>query len=29
LKVRYFDFNEEVEKIFTQKDLEKAPQKAL
>lgn len=29
LKIRYFDFNEEVEKIFTQKDLEKAPQKSL
>ena len=29
LKIRYFDFNEEVEKIFTQKDLEKAPLKSL
>lgn len=29
LKIRYFDFNEEIEKIFTQKDLEKKPQQAL
>lgn len=29
LKVRYFDFNEEIEKIFTQKDLEKDPNKTL
>lgn len=28
-KVRYFDFNEEVEKIFTEKDLEKCPTKTL
>jgi hypothetical protein len=28
-KVRWFDFNEEVEKIFTEKDLEKCPQKSL
>tara|TARA_B110000503_G_C7058941_1_gene375772 strand:- start:249 stop:905 length:657 start_codon:yes stop_codon:yes gene_type:complete len=29
LKVRYFDFNEEVERIFTQKDLEKDPMRTL
>ena len=28
-KIRYFDFNEEVERIFTQKDLEKNPTKTL
>jgi hypothetical protein len=28
-KVRWFDFNEEVEKIFTEKDLEKNPTKTL
>lgn len=28
-KVRWFDFNEEVEKIFTEKDLEKFPTKSL
>ena len=28
-KVRYFDFNEEIEKIFTEKDLEKCPGKSL
>ena len=29
LKVRYFDFNEEIERIFTEKDLEKNPTKTL
>lgn len=29
LKVRYFDFNEQVESIFTEKDLEKNPTKGL
>lgn len=29
LKIRYFDFNEAIEAIFTQKDLEKDPLKAL
>lgn len=29
LRVRYFDFNEEVERIFTEKDLEKDPRKTL
>lgn len=28
-KVRYFDFNEAIEKIFTAKDLEKDPTKTL
>lgn len=28
-KVRWFDFNEEIEKIFTEKDLEKCPTKTL
>ena len=28
-KVRYVDFNEELEKIFTEKDLEKCPTKTL
>jgi hypothetical protein len=28
-KVRYFDFNEEIERIFTAKDLEKNPTKTL
>jgi Ca2+-binding EF-hand superfamily protein len=28
-KIRYFDFNEEIEKIFTEKDLEKCPTKHL
>jgi len=28
-KVNYFDFNEELEKIFTEKDLEKFPTKTL
>lgn len=28
-KVRWFDFNEEIEKIFTEKDLEKFPTKSL
>jgi hypothetical protein len=27
IKIRYFDFNEEIEKIFTEKDLEKNPTK--
>jgi hypothetical protein len=25
IKIRYFDFNEEIENIFTNKDLEKDP----
>jgi|TARA_B110000305_G_C19390302_1_gene614463 hypothetical protein len=25
IKIRYFDFNEDIERIFTQKDLEKCP----
>ena len=29
LKIRYFDFNEELEKIFTMKDLEKDPTREL
>ena len=29
LKIRYFDFNQEIENIFTQKDLEKDPTKTL
>lgn len=29
MKIRYFDFNEEVERIFTQKDLEKNPTGSL
>ena len=29
LKIRYFDFNENIEGIFTQKDLEKDPKKTL
>jgi hypothetical protein len=29
LKIRYFDFNEEIENIFTAKDLEKEPTKTL
>ena len=29
LKIRYFDFNEEIENIFTAKDLEKDPTKTL
>lgn len=29
LKIRYFDFNQDVENIFTAKDLEKDPQKTL
>ena len=28
-KIRYAEFNEEIEKIFTEKDLEKCPQKTL
>jgi len=28
-KIRYTEFNEEIEKIFTEKDLEKCPQKTL
>jgi len=28
-KIRYFDFNEDIEKIFTEKDLEKCPTKTL
>lgn len=28
-KVRWADFNEEIEKIFTEKDLEKFPTKSL
>jgi hypothetical protein len=28
-KIRYFDFNEEIERIFTEKDLEKNPTKSL
>jgi hypothetical protein len=28
-KIRYFEFNEEIEKIFTEKDLEKFPTKTL
>lgn len=28
-KIRWFDFNEEIEKIFTEKDLEKFPTKTL
>jgi len=28
-KIRYFDFNEEIENIFTAKDLEKDPKKTL
>lgn len=29
IKIRYFDFNQDVENIFTQKDLEKDPTKTL
>lgn len=29
IKIRYFDFNEDIEGIFTQKDLEKSPTKTL
>jgi hypothetical protein len=29
IKIRYFDFNEEIENIFTNKDLEKDPQRTL
>jgi len=29
IKIKYYDFNEEVERIFTEKDLEKNPVKAL
>jgi len=29
IKIRYFDFNEDIEKIFTEKDLEKDPVKTL
>lgn len=29
MKINYFDFNEEIEKIFTEKDLEKDPRKTL
>jgi Ca2+-binding EF-hand superfamily protein len=29
IKIRYFDFNEEIESIFTQKDLEKNPTTTL
>jgi hypothetical protein len=29
LKIRYFEFNEDIEKIFTEKDLEKCPTKSL
>lgn len=29
LKVNYYDFNEEIDKIFTLKDLEKDPTKTL
>ena len=29
IKIRYFDFNEDIERIFTEKDLEKAPEKRL
>jgi len=29
LKIRYFDFNEEIERIFTDKDLEKNPTRSL
>jgi len=28
-KIRYFEFNEEIEKIFTEKDLEKNPTKTI
>jgi hypothetical protein len=28
-KIRYFEFNEEIERIFTEKDLEKNPTKSL
>ena len=28
-KIRYFEFNEEIERIFTEKDLEKYPTKSL
>jgi hypothetical protein len=28
-KIRYFEFNEDIEKIFTEKDLEKFPTKTL
>ena len=29
IKIRYFDFNEDIERIFTEKDLEKEPTKSL
>ena len=29
MKIRYFDFNEEIERIFTNKDLEKDPLRSL
>jgi|TARA_B110000305_G_scaffold90917_1_gene102550 hypothetical protein len=29
LKIRYFEFNEQIEEIFTAKDLEKCPTKSL
>lgn len=28
-KIRYFEFNEEIERIFTEKDLEKNPTKTI
>jgi len=27
--VRYFDFNEDIERIFTEKDIEKDPTRSL
>jgi len=29
IKIRYFDFNEQIENIFTEKDLEKNPTRSL
>jgi len=29
IKIRWFDFNEDVEQIFTEKDLEKNPTRSL
>jgi len=29
IKIRYFDFNQDIENIFTLKDLEKDPQRTL
>jgi len=29
IKIRHFDFNQDIERIFTEKDLEKEPTKTL